>query len=275
MKRSIRSIPALLARAAATSILASLALAPACAEAPDQGAPRDEAIAPEPGARAPEAAGRAATHTQKAPAAEVAAPAPEGAECDPDPKECDCAGKEVDAVPEDAPIERVAIDGAPIRGAVNAPVTIVVFSDLECPFCAKVWTTLHQIEEEYPGKVRFAFKHRPLPFHQHARLAAKAARAAQAQGRFWEFHDALLAAHEPVDEASLERRASEVGLDVARFRQAMRSDEVDAAVAADDEEGTRLGLKGTPTLFVNGRRIIGAQPIDVIRASVDRALASR
>jgi protein-disulfide isomerase len=99
--------------------------------------------------------------------------------------------------------------------------------------------------------------------------------AAQAQGRFWEYHDALVrGGHDGLDPAALEHRAAEIGLDAARLGRDMRSAEVEAALAADAAEAARLKIQGTPTMFVNGRRVIGAQPIEVLRAAVDKALAA-
>src|SRR5262249_7492030 len=108
------------------------------------------------------------------------------------------------------PVVDVAIDGAPIRGTSRAPVTIVLFSDFECPYCVKAENTLRSLEAANPGKVRVAFRHRPLPMHEHAKLAAKASMAAERQGRFWEYHDVLVAHREALQRADLERYASDV-----------------------------------------------------------------
>ena len=123
------------------------------------------------------------------------------------------------------------------------------------------------------GNVRFAFKNRPLPIHASARAAAKAALAAGDQGKFWEYHDALFAHQDALDPASLERYAAELGLDVDRFRRTMAADRTEASIAADEVEATRLGVQGTPTFFVNGRRLIGAQPLERFQPVVELALA--
>lgn len=167
----------------------------------------------------------------------------------------------------------VATEGAPSRGPERAPVSIVVFSDFECPFCVRLEETLRAVEAARPRSVRVVWKQRPLPMHEHARLAAKASVAAQAQGRFWEYHDVLVAHRDALDASSLVRHAQTAGLDVARFVRELEDPHLDARVAADEAQADALGVKGTPTSFVNGRRVVGAQPLDTWLAMVDRALA--
>jgi len=166
----------------------------------------------------------------------------------------------------------VRVDGLPLRGFARAPITIVVFGDFECPFSAREEGTLRELEQSYAGKVRVAFKNRPLPMHEHARLAAKAAIAAGAQGKFWEYHDVLFAHTHDLDRASLDKYAKDLGLDMARFARDIASADVEARIAADEAEAKALGVEGTPTTFVNGRRVIGAQPLTIFTAAVDRAL---
>ena len=169
----------------------------------------------------------------------------------------------------------VAVDTAPARGSSKAPVTIALFSDFECPYCVRAEASLRTVEAEYPGKVRVAFRHRPLPMHDHARIAAKASMAAEAQGRFWEYHDVLVAHRDALDRASLDGYARLVGLDSARFARDIEDPRLEARVVADENEAAKLHVEGTPTAFVNGRRIVGAQPLAVYRAAVDRALAGK
>jgi len=174
--------------------------------------------------------------------------------------------------PAPLPVQNVAVGSAPVKGSPNAPVTIVEFSDFQCPFCSRAVPTLKQIETEYPGKVRVAFKNQPLPFHQHARLAAEAAMAANEQGKFWEYHDKLFANQQALDRSSLERYAQEVGLEMGRFRAALDSNKFDAQISADSAEGTRLGASGTPTFFINGRQLVGAQPCASFKQIIDEEL---
>ena len=171
--------------------------------------------------------------------------------------------------------EDVTVGDALARGPANAPVTLVVFSDFECPFCARLNKTLHTLEQEYPGELRIAFKHHPLPIHKHADNAARAFSAANAQGKAWELADALFNAKGEHDASWIERSAVAAGLSIETLRRDMRAADVEAKVAADEAQAVRLKIQGTPTVFLNGRRIKGAQPIEVFREAIDRILASR
>jgi protein-disulfide isomerase len=217
--------------------------------------------------------------TPKSPAARPAQAPIAAAAAKPEAKEekcehCDnCDGKE--AAADDDRLETIAVGASPSRGAATAPVTIIVFSDFQCPFCSRAEDTVRELEAAYPGKIRFVFKNSPLPFHEHARLAAKAALAANEQGKFWEYHDALFAHQHDLDRASLERYAEDLGLDLRRFRAALDDARLDTVVEGDITEAHRLEVKGTPSFFVNGRFIQGAQPIAAFRAKVDQALLER
>lgn len=202
------------------------------------------------------------------------APAGDGESCGgQDDGECHGApSKGADPARDEKPVD-VRIDGAPLRGFARAPVTVVVFIDFECPFCARVQATLRDLEQAYAGKVKIAFKNRPLPMHSNARLASKAAMAAQAQGKFWEFHDVLFAHQGALDRASLDRYAREIGLDAARFARDLDGTELDLRIAADEADAKTLGVEGTPTTFVNGRRVVGAQPLAGFKAAVEKALS--
>jgi len=167
----------------------------------------------------------------------------------------------------------INITGAPTKGPKNAPVTIIEFSDFQCPFCSRVVPTLKQIQETYGDKVRVAFKHQPLPFHQNAKLAAQAAMAAHEQGKFWEMHDKLFANQQALDRASLERYAQELGLDMGKFKAALDTNKYEAYVTADSNEGMRVGANGTPTFFINGRQVVGAQPFEAFKTIIDQELA--
>ncbi|MBN1204539.1 MAG: thioredoxin domain-containing protein [Myxococcaceae bacterium] len=173
------------------------------------------------------------------------------------------------------PVQNVEVGQAPVKGPANAPITIVAFSDFECPFCSRVVPTLKQIEEEYAGKVRIAFKHQPLPFHANAKLAAAAAMAAHEQGKFWEYHDKLFANQRALDRASLERYAEELKLDLGKFRQALDTNKHAAQIAADSAEGSKLGANGTPTFFINGRTLVGALPADAFKRVIDEELKKK
>jgi protein-disulfide isomerase len=184
------------------------------------------------------------------------------------------SGPPAPLVPDGPPVERVAVpaDG-PARGAASPKVTIVEFSDFQCPFCARVIPTLEQIRAAYPNDVRIVFRHNPLPFHQHAELAAEASVLAEWQGKFWEMHDKLYANQQDLDGPGLEQRAAELGMDVAAFRAALDKHAAKARVDADLALGQQLGVRGTPTFFIDGRLVMGAQPFTAFKQVIDDELA--
>jgi protein-disulfide isomerase len=171
-------------------------------------------------------------------------------------------------------LKRIAVpaDG-PSRGSRAAKVTIVEFSDFECPFCARVQATLQRLLREHPDDVRIVFRHLPLAFHAHAALAAEAAVAADEQGKFWEMHDRLFDDQIALERAGLERSASALGLDLPRFRAALDSHRGKATVDADVALAGRLHVRGTPNFFINGRHVMGAQPYEEFARIVDDEIA--
>jgi protein-disulfide isomerase len=188
---------------------------------------------------------------------------------------CNCKGGECNTeAAEDTEVHDVRLGSAPIRGSAKAPVTIVVFTDFECPFCAKAEATLHEIEAKYGDRVRVAFKHSPLPMHDNARLASRAAVAAAEQGKFWEYHDVVFSHQKALGRDALLGYAKDLGLDLVKFRAAMDSERSVAAIDADIAEAKRLSVMGTPAFFVNGRRIVGAQPLASFETVIDAALAN-
>ena len=174
------------------------------------------------------------------------------------------------------PIQRldVLIDGAPSKGAENAPVKIVKFEDFECPFCKTVQPTISELQKKYAGKVRVVHKDLPLEeIHPQAQLAAQAARCAADQGKFWQYHD-LLYSHAPkLGPAELKAYAKEIGIETMSFDQCLASGKHKSTVQKDLAEGAKLGLTGTPAFFINGRELIGAQPIEAFTAIIDEELA--
>jgi protein-disulfide isomerase len=150
---------------------------------------------------------------------------------------------------------KVEIDaqGAPVKGALMAPVTVVVFSDFQCPSCRKAAPELAKAVRDLGGKAKLVFRHFPLTQHPHAEAAARAAVAAQNQGKFWEYHDLIFEHQARLDEASFERFAKDLGLDLDRFREDFESDAVKARVKSDRQQGLDAGVQGTPAIFVNGR----------------------
>lgn len=171
----------------------------------------------------------------------------------------------------EAPRIEVAADG-PARGPEDAPVTIVEFSDYECPYCRRAEPTVDQILERYPDQVRLVYRHFPLDnIHPRARPAALAAVCADAQGRFWEFHD-LLFASEDLEDETLARYAEQVGLDEAAFEECLQASETKRKVATDLEAGREAGVTGTPVFFVNGVPIRGARPFQDFVELIEREL---
>lgn len=164
--------------------------------------------------------------------------------------------------PQYDPQDRLGLAGAPWKGAVNGVVTIVEFSSYQCPFCGKVQPTLKQLAEAFPNDVRLVFKQHPLPNQQNAGPAAEAALEAHAQGKFWEFHDLLLANQRALSRADLERYAEQVGMNVEGLRKALDEGTYKARVQEDLASAGKVGIRGTPNFLINGRNVVGAQPFD-------------
>jgi protein-disulfide isomerase len=170
-----------------------------------------------------------------------------------------------------ASIYQVPVGGAPSEGPVDAPITIVDWSDYACGYCNRVQDTLDRLDRLYPGQLRWV--HRALPIDDDNTIAIEAARAAAAQGKFRPMHARLYALHGQVDRADVELIARELGLDMIRFRADLDAGAHRNAVAKDLADARQLGVTGTPTFFVNGRPVQGAQPLRVFTAVVDQELA--
>ncbi|HYQ80717.1 MAG TPA: thioredoxin domain-containing protein, partial [Anaeromyxobacteraceae bacterium] len=160
----------------------------------------------------------------------------------------------------------------PVRGNPRAPVTLVEFSDFQCPFCSRALPTLQQVQQTYGSQVRVVWKHQPLAMHPQAMPAALAAEAAREQGKFWEMHDKLFQNQQALDPQSLERYAKEVGLDLPRFRAAQQDPKLKARVEEDQALAARLGISGTPTFMVNGEKVVGALPFERFKEVIDAQL---
>ncbi|MEE9218422.1 MAG: thioredoxin domain-containing protein [Acidobacteriota bacterium] len=167
----------------------------------------------------------------------------------------------------------IDLDQAASTGPDDAPVTIVEFTDFQCPFCKRVQPTLKQILLDYPKQVRLVTKNLPLPFHPLARGAARAALAAERQGKYWEFRDLIFENPRALDEESLIQHARDLGLDVERFRADMSSEEIDQIISVDLEQAKEVGATGTPTFLINGRKLVGAQPLPAFKQRIDAELA--
>jgi len=137
----------------------------------------------------------------------------------------------------------------PVRGPANAPITLVLFSDFQCPFCSRLEPTLKQIIDAYPAKIRVVWKDEPLPMHPNAMPAAIAAEAAREQGKFWEMHDKLFAAQQDLNETAFERYAGELGLDLGKFKAAVAAKSGEGRISADQQLAGTVGANGTaPTI---------------------------
>ncbi len=163
----------------------------------------------------------------------------------------------------------------PSKGPENAPITIVEFSDFECPFCSRGVETVDQVMQKYPGKVRLVFRHFPLEFHASAKKAAEGSLCANEQGKFWEFHDVLFKNQRALGEADLKNHAQTVGLDAAKFAECLASGKHAETVKADMEAASKVGVNGTPAFFVNGVPLSGARPLSDFEAIIEQELAGR
>jgi protein-disulfide isomerase len=185
---------------------------------------------------------------------------------------------------EDLPVSRLERSRVPLPNAANpslgdakAPVVVQLWSDFECPFCAQVHPAVTEMMRAYAGRVRLVWHNYPLPFHEHARLAANAALEAYAQGgptAFWKFHDLLYESQEgALDAAGLSAFAAKTGLDPVRFQDALKTLRHNSEIDHDMAIGDAIGVEGTPAFLVNDYFFVGAVPIEVLRVVVDRALA--
>jgi protein-disulfide isomerase len=143
---------------------------------------------------------------------------------------------------------------SPIRGLRDAPITIVEFSDFQCPYCASLQETLDLVLKAFPKEVRLVYKQYPLNIHQYARQAAAASLVAHSQGKFWQMHDKLFENFRSINEENIKRWAKEIGLDMAEFEKAMQSGKYEPVIQKDMTDGAAAKVIGTPTIFVNGRR---------------------
>lgn len=147
----------------------------------------------------------------------------------------------------------IPVDGSPVRGPQDAAVTVVEFADFECPFCQKVAPELDKMWEARKDKVRFVYKFMPIAMHPHGESSARAAAAALLQGKFWEMHHALFANGQRLEPSDVDGYARTAGLDLDRFHADLSSQAVNDRLAADKKLADELGVKGTPTIFVDGR----------------------
>ena len=172
--------------------------------------------------------------------------------------------------------KRVVVDssGHPALGAKDAPVTIVEFTDFQCPFCKASEATLKQLRDKYGDKIRLVHMDFPLPFHSHSLDAAKAARCANDQGKFWQFHDSLFANQGKLAPADLKATAKTLGMNSTQFDACFDKAEYDSQIKADQATGEKVGVDGTPAFFIDGRPLTGAQPAPKFEELIDDELAN-
>ena len=173
-------------------------------------------------------------------------------------------------------LPRIQVDPkGPARGPDKAPVTIVEFSDFQCPFCGREFQVVEKVMKDYDGKVRLVFRNFPLEFHPFAAKAAEAGACAADQGKFWQLHDKMFTNQEKLGVDDLKGYAKAIGLDTAKFDKCLDSGEKKEQVAEDQKAGAAAGVNGTPAFFVNGIFINGAQPYDQFKQAIDRELNNK
>lgn len=173
------------------------------------------------------------------------------------------------------PVE-VSMDDDPVKGDPDAPITIIEFSDFECPFCGRFYTgALPQIIENYidTGKAKLVYRDYPLSFHPNANKAAEAAECADEQGKFWEMHDKIFENQGSLSTANFKAWAADLGLDTDAFNSCLDNGDMADEVAKDLSDGQAAGVSGTPTFFVNGVKLVGAQPYANFKQVIDAELA--
>ncbi|MCB9789276.1 MAG: thioredoxin domain-containing protein [Deltaproteobacteria bacterium] len=180
-----------------------------------------------------------------------------------------------EARPVDRTVYKVTVDPAKdaIKGKNDAPVTLVVFSEFQCPFCKRVEPALQQVAETYGDKVRFVFKHNPLPFHKDAFPASEAAMCAKEQGKFWEMHDKLFENQRDLSADALAKYAGEVGVDAGKWKKCMDSHKYKNDIEESIELAGKVTARGTPNTFVNGRKLTGAKPFEEFKTVIDEEIA--
>ncbi len=173
-----------------------------------------------------------------------------------------------------APPRLLVTDGGrPAKGPANAPVTIVEFSDFQCPYCQSASPTVAKVLQTYGDRIRFVYRHYPLPNHPAARPAAEASLCAAEQDQFWPYHDRLFANPSKLESADLKQHAADLKLDTATFNACFDSGKHAKAVEIDMAAGNAIGVSGTPAFFINGRALSGAQPFEAFKQLIDEELA--
>ena len=176
----------------------------------------------------------------------------------------------------DPPRATVAVQKEiPAIGPADAPIQIVEWSDYQCPFCKRAHPTVEQVLNEYKDKVRFTYVDYPLSFHKQAWPASVAAHCASDQNKFWEYHKNLMEVQGDLSATDLNKRATDIGLDATKFGTCLDSKKYDTRIQTSFNDGAALGVTGTPAFFINGRMLVGAQPIEAFRDVINDELSRK
>ena len=162
----------------------------------------------------------------------------------------------------------------PVKGPADAPITIIEFTDFQCPYCARGASVIDDLFHKYAGKIRVVFKNNPLKFHKNAVPAAKAALAAHRQGKFWPYYERLFENHNQLSSQLFSTIAEELGLDMQRFEKDRQSEQIARVIAADRQQAKSHRLTSTPTFVINGVVVVGAQRYDYFKTIIDRLLGA-
>jgi protein-disulfide isomerase len=169
----------------------------------------------------------------------------------------------------------VATDGDPSIGPEDAPVTIIEFSDYQCPYCAQWYLQVYQqVMSAYPGQIKFVYRDNPIPSHPEAEPAAEAANCAGEQGAYWKFHDALFNGQYGLSRSAYDQYAADLGLNTSAFDTCLDSHRYQGEVRADASDAARVGISSTPSFVINGRLLVGALPFADFKAVIDEELAA-
>lgn len=171
-----------------------------------------------------------------------------------------------------AKVEVAVSPSDPVKGNPQAKITIVEFSDFQCPFCGNVEPTLKKILETYGDQVKLVYKNYPLPFHENAENAALATLCAKEQGKFWEYHDKLFDNQDSLKVDDLKKYASDLGLNTQDFNSCLAGKKYKSQIEVDVMEANKVGVRGTPAFFINGRSLYGAQPFEKFQEIIEEEL---
>ena len=168
-------------------------------------------------------------------------------------------------------VHNIPIGKSVVKGNASAPVTVIEFSDFQCPYCSRLQPTIKDVLKTYPKEVKLVYKHFPLSFHKQAKNASKASEAAREQGKFWEMHDVIYENFNKLTEKSFDEFATKLGLDMTKFKADYASTKYDKQIQDDINIARQVGVTGTPSLFMNGKRM-QRRSLDDFKQSIDKIL---